>query len=330
MLVALEDIAGVDFGGDVGEAGVEAVGDDGVGLRLELLQIVHHEAAEEGGAVLEGGLVDDHLGPLGLDALHHALDRRLAEVVGVGLHRQTVDADHALTLAVGAPVAVGVVPSGLLQHAVGDEVLSGAVALNDGPDQVLGDVGVIRQQLLGVLRQTVASVTEGGVVVVGSDTGIETDSLDDGLRVETLYLGISVQLVEVADAKGEIGVGEELDGLCFLGPHVERGNVLFQCSLFEQSGESVRGIGHAVDVGDGENSLVGSTMLIAFHELGGAGHDAAGIEVVVERLALAQELGEEEEVEFLRPLGGVLHIQATAVSYGYGGLYHHHCIGIDF
>lgn len=75
MLVALEDVAGVDFGDDIGEAGVEAVGDDGVGQRLEFLQIIHHKAAEESGAVLERRLVDDHLGALGLDALHYALDR---------------------------------------------------------------------------------------------------------------------------------------------------------------------------------------------------------------------------------------------------------------
>lgn len=81
MLVAFEDVAGIDLWGDVGEAGVEAVGDDGVGLRLELLQIVDNEAAEESGAVLKCRLVDDHPGSLCLDALHHALDRRLAEVV---------------------------------------------------------------------------------------------------------------------------------------------------------------------------------------------------------------------------------------------------------
>ena len=83
ILIAFEDVAGVDFGGDVGEAGVEAVGDDGMGHLLELFQIVDNEAAEESGAVLKRRLVYDHFGPLCLDALHHALDRRLAEVVGV-------------------------------------------------------------------------------------------------------------------------------------------------------------------------------------------------------------------------------------------------------
>ena len=90
--IATEDVAGVDLLLDVVEAGVVAVGDDGVAAGLEFLQVVYHKAAEEGAAVLEGGLVDDDLGTFGLDALHHALNGRLAEVVGVALHRQPVHA----------------------------------------------------------------------------------------------------------------------------------------------------------------------------------------------------------------------------------------------
>lgn len=52
-------------------------------LELERLEVVYDAAAEEGGAVGERGLVDDYLGAFGLDALHDALDGRLAEVVGV-------------------------------------------------------------------------------------------------------------------------------------------------------------------------------------------------------------------------------------------------------
>ena len=48
-----------------------------------------------------GGLVDHHGHALGLHALHDALDGARAEVVGVGLHRQAVDAHDRLRLAVG-------------------------------------------------------------------------------------------------------------------------------------------------------------------------------------------------------------------------------------
>ena len=86
-LISSKYVAGVDLLLDVVEAGVVSICDDGVALLFEFGEIIHHEAAEEGGAVLEGGLVDDDLGTLGFDALHHALDGALAEVVTIGFHR---------------------------------------------------------------------------------------------------------------------------------------------------------------------------------------------------------------------------------------------------
>lgn len=49
-LVAVEEVAGVDFGGGGGEGGVAAVGDDYVGAVDELLQVGDDFAAEECGA----------------------------------------------------------------------------------------------------------------------------------------------------------------------------------------------------------------------------------------------------------------------------------------
>ena len=81
---------------------------------------------------VQRGLVDHHGDALGLHALHDALDGARSEVVGVGLHRKAVDAHDRLLLA-----GVHAVPHHL-QHLVGHEVLSGAVGLHDGLDQVLG------------------------------------------------------------------------------------------------------------------------------------------------------------------------------------------------
>lgn len=118
------------------EAFVEAVGDDGAALRLKGGEVVHHAAAEEGGAIFEGGFVDDDLCALGFHALHNALDGRLAEVVGVALHRQAVHADDAFAgLLAVLVVARIVVPARLAQHGVGDVVLTRAVALDDGGHQ---------------------------------------------------------------------------------------------------------------------------------------------------------------------------------------------------
>lgn len=67
-------------------------------------------------------LVDHHGHAPGLHAFHDALDGARAEVVGVGLHRQSVDAHDRLLLA-----GIDAVPHHL-QNLVGHEVLAGAVA----------------------------------------------------------------------------------------------------------------------------------------------------------------------------------------------------------
>ena len=90
-LIPTEEVAGVDFGLDVVEHGVVAVGDDGLGLGLERRKVVDDTAAKEGAAIGQRGLVDDDLGSLGLDALHDALDGAVTEVVAACLHREAVD-----------------------------------------------------------------------------------------------------------------------------------------------------------------------------------------------------------------------------------------------
>ena len=68
---------------------------------VEFVQIVDHCRTEEGLAVLQRRLIDDDLCALGLDALHDTLNRALAEVVAVALHRQAVDADDTGLLVCG-------------------------------------------------------------------------------------------------------------------------------------------------------------------------------------------------------------------------------------
>ena len=93
ILITSEDISSIHFRLHIIENWIISVGDDGLRLGFEPGQVVDHQATEEGGAILKGGLVDDDQGALGLDALHHALDGRLAEVVAAGFHREAVDTD---------------------------------------------------------------------------------------------------------------------------------------------------------------------------------------------------------------------------------------------
>ena len=83
--VAAENVACIDLVLNIVEASIIAVGNDGLALCLELVDIVDHLASEEAAAIFECWLVDYDLSALGLDTLHDALDSRLTEIVGIGL-----------------------------------------------------------------------------------------------------------------------------------------------------------------------------------------------------------------------------------------------------
>ena len=165
-----------------------------------------------------------------------------------------------------------------MEHSVGDEILAGAVALYNGLDQILGHVGIVCQQLLGILRQTVAAISERWIIVEGADARVQSHTRYDGLGVESLHFGIGVQLVEVAYSERQVGVGEEFHRLSLCESHEEGVDVLLDGSLLQEFCEEMR-------------RLV--EPLISCRS---AHDDAARVEIVVERLALAQEFRGEDDV----------------------------------
>ena len=251
---------------------------------------------------VQRGLVDHHGHALGLHALHDALDGARAEVVGVGLHRQAVDAHDRLLLA-----GVHAVPHHL-QHLVGDEVLSGAIGLDDGLDQVLGHVLVVGQQLLGVLGQAVAAVAEAGVVVVAADARLQAHAVDDVAGVEAADLAVGIELVEVGHAQRQVGVGEELYGLGLGGAQHELRDADSSVGVRALQLGGVRALREQTCEALGSRDGLGVL-------LGRAHHDAGRMQVVVERLALAQELRAEEDLAVAQPLA-----KARGVADGDGGL----------
>ena len=279
-LVFLEEVAGVDLLFYVIEVLVVAVGEDDLGLLLELGEVVDNFAAEEGGAVVEGGFVDDDSGAFGFDALHHALDAALAEVVTAALHCQAVNAYDALFFLVTAVVAtvVIIIIARHAQNTVGYEVFTGAVALNDCLDEVLGHVGIVGKQLLGVFGKAIAAVAEAGIVVVRADAWIKAHAVDYRLGVKALHLGVGVELVEVAHSQGEVGVGEEFHRLGLGQAHEQGIDIGLECAFLQELGETMR------------------SLVKALVALGTANDDAAGIEVVVQSLGLTKELRGKEDI----------------------------------
>lgn len=76
-------------------------------------------------------------------------------------------------------------------------LLARAVGIHDGLNEVLRHVAVVRQQLLGALGQTAATVAEAGVVVMRSDAGVQAHAADDLGGVEPAGGDVGVELVEV-------------------------------------------------------------------------------------------------------------------------------------
>ena len=181
---------------------------------------------------------------------------------------------------------------GQFDCARGDVVLARAVGLDDGAHDLLGHVGEIGQELLGVLGQAVAAVAEGGVVVVVADAPIQPHTADDLGRVQPALLGVGVQFIEVGHAHGQIGVGEELDGFGLGRAHHERGyRIRVLVGGFGQhGGKTARSLHEGVVVE------------------GHAHDDAARVQVVVKRAPLAQKLGGEDDGQVRVALGDAFRV----------------------
>ena len=96
--IPAEYVAGVNLLFNIGQRIIETIRNDGLAQLFEQGEIVHHTTSEEGGAIFQSRLVDNHLGTLSLDAFHNALNGRLAEIVGIGFHGESVYTNGAGTL----------------------------------------------------------------------------------------------------------------------------------------------------------------------------------------------------------------------------------------
>ena len=127
-----------------------------------------------------------------------------------------------------------------MQHLIRNEILAGAVALHNRRHHILRHVLIVGQQLFRVFRQAIAAITKRGVIVVRADTRVQAYALNNGLCIQSLHLRIGIQLIEVADAQRQIGIGEKLHRLRLLHAHKEHRNVYLDCALLQQLRKGMR------------------------------------------------------------------------------------------
>lgn len=61
------------------------------------------------------------------------------------------------------------------------------------PDQVLRHILVVRQQLLGALRQAVAAIAEAEVVAVAADARLQAHALDNPRSIQPARACIEIR-----------------------------------------------------------------------------------------------------------------------------------------
>lgn len=126
------------------------------------------------------------------------------------------------------------------------------------------------------------------------NTGIQTYSEDNGLRIQTFYLCISIQFIEVADSKGQIGIGKELHGLSFFQAHKQCVDILFDGPFLQKSGKRMGRLFKRLNIGDCTNGIILLLEPLIVDDLGNTHNNATRIEVVVESFALTQEFRREK------------------------------------
>ena len=139
-----------------------------------------------------------------------------------------------------------------------------------------------------------------------ADARVETHALDDRTGVEAAGLGVGVELVEVAHAQGEVGVGKKLDGLGLGGVHEQHAHVLLLRALDQKLREAVRRLPET----------------LVLHRR--AHDDARGVEIVVQGPALPQEFRGKQDVP-----GAVLLPDLLGVADGDRGLDDHDRVRVD-
>ena len=206
------------------QTAVIPVSDDRLTHLFELLQIIYHTASKEGAAIFQRWFIDHDLCAFCFDPFHDTLNRGLTEIIGIGLHGQSVYANHDFLFHRGIIIIILaiIIISRHLQYTVCDEILPCPVRLHNGRHHILRNICIIRQQLFRILWQTISTITERWIIIMRTDPRVQTHSVDDLLRVQPFHLRISVQLIKIRNTKRQICIGKQLDRFRLCKSHDQR------------------------------------------------------------------------------------------------------------
>ena len=76
-------------------------------------------------------------------------------------------------------------------------VFPGVVRLHNRPHDILRDIFIIRQKLLRILGQAVSAVTEGRIIIMRPNPGVQANSFYDLTGIKTIDLRVGIQFFKI-------------------------------------------------------------------------------------------------------------------------------------
>ena len=111
------------------------------------------------------------------------------------------------------------------------------------------------------------------------------------MGIQSFYLGISIQFIEVADSKGQVGIGKELYSFSLFQTHKQRIDILFDGPFLQQCSKRMGGLLKRRNICDGSNGIILLLESLIVDNFGNTHNNTARIEIVVESFAFTQEFG---------------------------------------
>ena len=137
-----------------------------------------------------------------------------------------------------------------------------------------------------------------------ADTGIQTYAIDDLRRIQALRLRISIQLIKIGNAKGEIGIGKKFYSFRLSEAHKQSIDILFNGTLLKESGKCMCSF---------------CRLLITGY------NDPAWIQIIIQRLGFTKKFRTEDDI-----FGMVFFSYRCSEAHRDGGFNDHHRVRICF